>query len=63
MVLADIEDVSLLTQGNIMKVKTNLRAGAGGVAVVKAAKVKSSVAKPIVYISNVSFGSSRCIGL
>jgi hypothetical protein len=45
-----------------MKVKTNLRAGAGGVAVVKAAKVKSSVAKPIVYIFN-GFPSTRCVGI
>jgi hypothetical protein len=47
-----------------MKVKTNLRAGSGGVAVVKAAKVKSSATKPIVFIGyNYAFGSTRCAGL
>jgi hypothetical protein len=50
-----------------MKVKTNLRAGAsgsnaGGGSVVKAAKVKSSAADPIVYVFN-GFPSTRCVGI
>jgi hypothetical protein len=48
-----------------MKVKTNLRAGAGSIAV----KVKSSVAKPVVYLYNfgpaipVTAAWSRCAGI
>jgi hypothetical protein len=61
MVLADIEVVSLLTKGNIMKVKTNLRAGVTAKAV--AVKVKSSVAKPVVFLYNFVLGSTRCAGI
>jgi hypothetical protein len=43
-----------------MKVKTNLRAGA--VAKVVAVKVRSSVAKPIVFLYGVVLGSTRCAG-
>jgi hypothetical protein len=46
-----------------MKVKTNIRAGAGGVAAVKAVKVKSSVAKPIVIVYNYVLNSTRCAGV
>jgi hypothetical protein len=46
-----------------MKVKTNLRAGAGGVAVVKAAKVKSSALKPVVMVYNYVLNSTRCAGV
>jgi hypothetical protein len=63
LVLADSE-VSLLTQGEkIMKVKTNLRAGSGGVAVVKAAKVKSSSLQPPVLVYNFVLNSTRCAGV
>jgi hypothetical protein len=43
-----------------MKVKTNLRAGSGAAGAVK---VKSSVAKPLVYIYGYVLGSTRCAGL
>jgi hypothetical protein len=44
-----------------MKVKTNLRAGAGSAG--KAVKVKSSVAKPVVFLYNFVLGSTRCAGI
>jgi hypothetical protein len=43
-----------------MKVKTNLRAGLTAKAVT--VKVKSSVAKPIVFLYGVVLGSTRCAG-
>jgi hypothetical protein len=70
MVLADVEIVSslivLFTQGKIMKVKTNLRAGASGAT---APKRTSSVAKPVVFLYNygpvvpVTPAWSRCAGI
>jgi hypothetical protein len=43
-----------------MKVKTNLRAGSGGVAT---QKQKSSTTVPIVFLNNFVLGSTRCAGI
>jgi hypothetical protein len=43
-----------------MKIKTNLRAG---ISPNVGVKIKSSVAKPIVFLNNYVLGSTRCAGI